>query len=279
MRVARLVLLILVFAFVSVLVLAGLAQILQHSDTTSTPLPGSGHDYIQGLVNTVSPQNGSVGIRISAIRPPGRGNSLPFNFVYNSGGAEYLGTSSASAGLPVWLSTNSLVSSTGWSDGFPVLSVSEINWTTLDINDRTVRCYALVNYVFQDANGTTHNLDLTTCSDAVDGTNYCASNTWDWPAGFSGAVVTQGGEGSIRATMPVSNNLAAATVTDADGTAYNFPNHTNPGTNSSVTYLPSSVTDDHTGSQRQHHYHLLHRNLYRHARTHDPDRLRLSNQC
>jgi hypothetical protein len=228
-------------AFTLCLTPLAFAQIPPRSDTTSTPLPGTGHDYLQGPVDTLSPQNGSLSIRIPVIMPPGRGVTLSFNFVYNSSGALYLGTSSV--GLPAWKGGNSLVSSAGWTDGYPVLSVSEINWNTLDINDRTVKCYALVNYIFQDASGTTHNLNLTTYSDAVDQTNYCTTNTWDWPAGFSGAVATQGGEGSVLATMPLSNALAPVTVTDADGTVYSFPYHTNPGTNSSVTYLPTSVTD------------------------------------
>jgi hypothetical protein len=66
------------------------AQIPPSSDTTSTPIPGAGHNYLGGPAETVNPSNGSVSIRIPVIMPPGRGLTLPFTFAYDSNGANFL---------------------------------------------------------------------------------------------------------------------------------------------------------------------------------------------
>ena len=49
------------------------AQITNVDDTTSTPSPGAGHDYIHLLSETVNPANGSVSLRIEVPMPKGRG--------------------------------------------------------------------------------------------------------------------------------------------------------------------------------------------------------------
>src|SRR5947207_14339808 len=48
------------------------AQITNVTDETSTPLPGTGHDYIGLLSETVNPANGSISLRINAPLPKGR---------------------------------------------------------------------------------------------------------------------------------------------------------------------------------------------------------------
>src|SRR5216684_798697 len=92
MRFSRLVLHFFILISVVGLAPSCLAQIPSTSDTTSTPVPGAGHDYIHAPVETVNPANGSISIRIPAIMPPGRGISLPFTFAYDSNGVAYLGT-------------------------------------------------------------------------------------------------------------------------------------------------------------------------------------------
>lgn len=59
-------------------------QITNVTNETSTPVPGSGHDYLKTLNETVNPANGSVSLRISVPIPKGRGLTLPFSFNYNS---------------------------------------------------------------------------------------------------------------------------------------------------------------------------------------------------
>ncbi|HWO27760.1 MAG TPA: hypothetical protein VNO32_03085, partial [Candidatus Acidoferrum sp.] len=76
----------------STLVLAPLskAQLPPSSSTTSTPVPGAGHDYLGGQADTVNPANGSISLRIPVIMPPSRGITLPFSFAYDSNGVNYL---------------------------------------------------------------------------------------------------------------------------------------------------------------------------------------------
>jgi hypothetical protein len=65
------------------------AQILNVTDSTSTPIPGVGHDYIKMLSETVNPANGSVSLRIGVPMPTGRKLAIPFSFAYDSNGASH----------------------------------------------------------------------------------------------------------------------------------------------------------------------------------------------
>src|SRR5260370_33581427 len=80
--------------FALALALPARAQITNVTNATSTPTPGSGHDYIQMLSETVNPANGSLSLRIGAPIPPGRQLTLPFAFAYDSNGVEHLATRS-----------------------------------------------------------------------------------------------------------------------------------------------------------------------------------------
>ncbi len=71
------------------------AQITNVTNSTSTPTPGSGHNYIKMLNETVNPANGSVSIRVDTPVAPGRQLTLPFNFQYDSNGALILRASYA----------------------------------------------------------------------------------------------------------------------------------------------------------------------------------------
>src|SRR5690348_1069154 len=145
------------------------AQIPQRSNTTSTPVPDAGHNYIKSPIETINPANGSVSIRIGTKMPPDRGISLPFSFAYDSNGSYYLGTIGA-GGVGV-RTTTSWASQGGWSYSIPMLSVGRITWTWQDAGGHTQQCHAAVNYVYQDPLGNRHNLFLSiwdgqqTCAD------------------------------------------------------------------------------------------------------------------
>jgi hypothetical protein len=66
------------------------AQILNVGDDTSTPIEGSGHDYIKLLSESVDPASGSVSVRIQIAPAKGRGITLPFAFAYDSNGVEHV---------------------------------------------------------------------------------------------------------------------------------------------------------------------------------------------
>lgn len=214
------------------------AQIPSRTDVTSTPVPNAGHDYIHAPVETVNPANGSLSIRIGVPVPPGRGLTLPFSFAYDSNGEYYL-TSPNYNGI-VWDTAKTLISQGGWSYSAPTLSLQKTTFYGVDDIGNQVTCYALVNFVMQDASGNRHNLGLTYFSPNT----YCNMGQEDGP--FTTAQI-----GSMIAQT--TNNwpgVSPVTVTDADGTVYQFPYHsTQPSVGSCfarcqpTAYVATSVTD------------------------------------
>lgn len=71
-------------------IVSALAQINNVTNTTATPIPGAGHDYIRMLSETVNPANGSLSVRIDLPTPKGRGITIPFSVAYDSNGVNHL---------------------------------------------------------------------------------------------------------------------------------------------------------------------------------------------
>jgi RHS repeat-associated protein len=236
--------------------LSALAQMPVSSSTTSTPVPGVGHDYLGEIGETVNPANGSVSIRVNTMMPPSRGFSLPFYFAYDSNGVNFVSLNAG--GVLGWLTPPVTAASTGgWTNTVPAVSVNKIIWTGVPSEGgHDTACFGYVNYVYQDAHGDRHNLNLTTYNQAGDPTGACTFNYGPSPPGFSAEVVTQGGDGSpydqgsILASIPANANTEPGpiTVTEADGTVANFPMYLNSyisGTNGLTTTsaLATSVED------------------------------------
>jgi len=74
-------------------------QITNVTNTTSTPIPGAGHDYVKLLSETVNPANGSVSLRIQVPTPSGRQMSLPFAFAYDSTGVSHIASDGFGASI------------------------------------------------------------------------------------------------------------------------------------------------------------------------------------
>jgi len=245
----------LVLLTVAILLTAALrAQMPSSSSTTSTPVPGVGHDYLGAIAETVNPANGSVSIRITATMPPGRGLTLPFSFAYDSNGVNYV-TPSVGGGLAWEIPSSTIVSTGGWSESVPVVSANYLAWTATREGGSREACYAYVNYVYQDASGNRHDLNLTNFKgNAQD--DACTYDTAHWPAGFGGVAVTQAGEGgwstqpgaqpvgAIIASIPQGNPagmpVGPVSVTEPDGTTFYFTSVANNDVNGA---LPSSVED------------------------------------
>ena len=228
------------------------AQISPPSNTTSTPYSGAGHDYIHAPLETVNPANGSVSIRIPVRVPAGRGLTIPFSFAYDSNGTDYLTTATAGGiNTIVFHQDSSVLSSGGWSDSVPQLSVTGgAEYTVPGTQGQTQSCASLINYVFQDERGNRHDLALSIVGIAADGGDVggtCASG--------SHANFTQGGEDSILATTTAPSNsgidanliLNTVPVTFGDGTVYNFQGITQfsdtPLPGETVTWMPNTITD------------------------------------
>ena len=230
------------------------AQIPQPSDTTSVPIPGGGHDYLEGLVDSVNPANGSFSIRIPVIMPPSRGINLPFSFMYDSAVYYLAGNRAAYAQWQMVSSQGSTyepLASGGWSFGEPFVSATEASWKEQALNGENVRCHYTFGYVFQDASGARHNLNLTNFYN--DPYLACQDDTLgDVPDGFASQVKVQGSEGPIMGSIPASwtqpldDGAAQVTVTDGDGTIYTFSGSVGdcdaPCSHPFYSYL-TSVTD------------------------------------
>ena len=220
----------------SIIVPAAVAQLPSNTNTTATPIPGAGHDYLGDLTETVNPANGSISVRLPVIMPQGRGITLPFSFAYDSNGVNYL---ARNPGGNLWwyTITGATYSQGGWSNSIPIVTATQLAWSTTNDTGQHINCKGYVNYVFQDAKGNRHKLDLAVYSDPA-GTGPCSYNTDDWPYGFDGIVATQGGEGPILATttdIQGQTTTGTVVVTDGDGTVLRFSGTASPLVVSSVT--------------------------------------------
>lgn len=211
------------------------------SDTTATPVPGVGHDYIHAPLETVNPANGSVSIRIPVQLPPARGLNIPFSIAYDSNGSFYFGQdSNGYLGLHAVTGVNGVpFTSGGWSYSVPMLTFQTVNWsqTYFDNPNKSYTCTGSQNYVFQDPEGNRHGLNLATGPTHMPGGNS--------PADTCYFGRTTGGEGGILATTTIpawANDGPPVTVTSADGTTYNFDTVPAYNTQTSI-YVPSTIVD------------------------------------
>src|SRR5215471_18609331 len=93
-------------------------QITYLSNTTSPPTPGSGHNYVGMLDETVNPGSGGLTMQIDVSVPKGRKLTLPFGFGYDSSGVHFpteLG----------WDTEQNIVSAGGWSYSVPFVTYGD----------------------------------------------------------------------------------------------------------------------------------------------------------
>ena len=191
---------------------AARAQITNVTNDQATPIPGVRHDYIHMLNETVNPATGQVSVRINPPVPGGRGLTLAFAFAYDSSGVHHLKPNSL--GGATWTSNNSYLAKGGWSYTVPQLSEA-VGSITRKVGGTTYTCYYYTEYVFQDASGSRHALNISIGQDnspncfvnsiLSGGDDFVIAKTTGWPQGSSGPV------------EPV-------TIADADGTVSYFSN-------------------------------------------------------
>lgn len=198
----------------------GSAQIPSVSDTTSTPIPNAGHDYIHAPAETVNPANGSLSIRIGVQIPPSRGFTIPFNFAYDSSGALYVAAPAMQVGGFMWWDTITPLSQGGWSYSVPMLSVQDSPFSlqamTPTGEEYSVTCNAWTNYVMQDATGTRWNLGLTMFDNTI-GCNQQQTEDPEVASNQVGPILA-----STDPTWYSAATVNAVDVIDADGTDYSF---------------------------------------------------------
>lgn len=190
------------------------AQITNVTHDQATPTPGSGHDYIHLLAETVDPSNGSLNVRIQVPVPDSRGITIPFAFVYNSNGVTY--PSSTNNGVMFWAKSDRGLQSGGWAYSVPYLEAQKASLYPGTINE----CDYYVNYMFTDPSGGRHALRLSA---------WDSSTTYNCTRDGGPYQVLSGGDDFYRADAATGG--AFARVISADGTVYYF---TYPGTPSWV---------------------------------------------
>jgi RHS repeat-associated protein len=186
------------------------AQVSYVNNTTSTPVPGAGHDYIKLLSETVNPANGALSIRVQAPIPPDRGFTLPyFLFQYDSNGKHVLQPLITYVCNPTGTcdpsQTYAHVQSVSWS--FDDGSNSQIIHLSFEVPPIPgARCDVTTGYMFKDPNGGRHALHLQK-ADSVDGSG-CQF--------FSGAIDTLAG-GDTQYKAVIGSDRETVYITDADG--------------------------------------------------------------
>jgi len=181
--------------------------------STSTPIPGAGHDYLGDLVDTVNPANGSLSVRINTPVPQGRGLTVPFSFNYDSAGVIQPYNSGSSSAVNL-VSHAGFLSSGGWTYGLPRVDATWVA-ASVQLNGKQTYCLYTTSFVFSDGKGTRHNVDDAYVATGQPG---CSPNGYQ--------TVNKGGDSEFTATV----SDGGLTGTDNPGNFYSFPNFTPPGT-------------------------------------------------
>jgi RHS repeat-associated protein len=221
-------LLVLAASFVS-------GQVPNLSDTTSTPIPGAGHNYLHMLTETVDPSNGSVSVRIQLPVPKGRGVTLPMVLAYDSNGAHFI--INKAPGSLGWGESEAITGFGAWSYGVPTLSVGS---TTVTLNDgQNTQCEVAIDYMYQDPTGARYPLNLSITGFSGRHTSDSCSNNF--------SQFTLGGSGPVLASTTALGNgasfyLEPVKVADPDGGVVSFPGQISTGT------LAASSVEDRNGN-------------------------------
>jgi RHS repeat-associated protein len=202
------------------------------NNSTTTPIPGAGHDYIHFLSETVDPANGSVSVRINVPDVKGRQFSLPFSFSYDSNGvqalAPYFTGAPGGGNGSIWTNSSfsgSFLTKGGWSYSMPLLSNLFMQKKVVAAGSPQPPCDIITDFEFQDPAGTRHLLPL--FRDACLGEVGSANDA---------------GDGRLIAHWPSAGGI---TIAEANGTVYHFgsnPSHnvttpaTTPVTTASSVY-------------------------------------------
>ena len=240
---------------------------------SALPEPGSGHDYIQGLSETVDPSTGALTIQLTIPMPRGRGLTLPFSILYNSdamlvggipNGPIMYGDISASAEVGGGGGTE--FNQGGWTYTLPeagYTEVSQVMQSSLLVNSLNplglVTCYYNVNWTFRDSTGATKGLGLYTVPWGNSAGDPAPGSPADYLCLGQGASVTQvsGYPGSgpalgetpeilsssdygVQATVlsdksgESPQSLSELQVADRDGNVYSFNGASTAGLASAI---------------------------------------------
>jgi hypothetical protein len=183
------------------------------SNTTMTPTPGAGHDYIQSLAETVNPANGSVSVRIAAPTPTERGLNLPtYAYIYDTNGQIQIQPNFVASDNPNTYPTllHAVVAAVGVgygsTGGSPITGAPNTNTgatgtlsrTNVSMNSGVAHnCTYTTNYVYTDTSGGRHQLNIFYIA-----AEYATANACGYFGGYPDPTgYTTGGDDSITATL------------------------------------------------------------------------------
>jgi YD repeat-containing protein len=210
-----------------------LPQITNVTADQAPPIPGVGHEYIKMLNETVNPATGSVSIRISLPVPASRGFSIPFAFGYDSNSEHHR------SGPSTFWDNSSYLGEGGWSYVVPTLSFNPHTIQYVPISGGSAYTCTFVNdHVFQDPNGTTHNLYLAVFQ--PNNTGNCV-----YPSNSTPTNYLSGGDPWVQAVTTGTYTVEPpVTVADQSGTVYYFANSANVhAVNGVMSSLPTWIED------------------------------------
>ena len=211
------------------------AQTIPLGNDVSRPIPGAGHDYIHLLNETVNPANGSLNITIGLPAPKGRGLSLPYSLIYNSGSVHHFLSAAPGVGQyePSWVTT---LTSGGWGNTLPYATAAFWNVGVASPARNGGSCTVSNSYTFYDPSGGAHALGLSNVSYFNGSSGGPVSDTY---CNTVAPNSISGGDPQVKAqTFGICNGIPnqgqpnpegcstanpAFTVTDKDGTVYSFP--------------------------------------------------------
>ena len=204
-----------------------MAQMFTTTNSTMTPVPGAGHDYIHLLSETVNPANGSVSVKLDFPMPKGRGLSIPFSINYTSGQVvfqdTFVSTSNVAydvggytryTGSMGWLSNVGPLSSGGWSYGVPIANWKSWKTTFGPQLPTGESCPVTSGYTFSDLTGQAHFLGMGEAGYQSGGNQQCQES---YPQGGDDFVSSSLAppppdyNGGISTPLTVSDNASGTT--------------------------------------------------------------------
>jgi hypothetical protein len=191
---------------------AMLAQGVASTGATTPPTQGVGHDYIDGLQETVDPSSGQVSLRLNVPVPEGRGLTLPFAFAYDSASINYAGETwneqIAGEYHGAWYDNWSPIQQNGWSYTIPATIYNQTTRNLKNSQGQNVPCQQFTGYTFQDPKGGSHNLRMGFIPQVAPCNQI--------------SLYTSGGDAQITATMMQNGNPlpGGISLVEQDGTVY-----------------------------------------------------------
>lgn len=227
-------------------------------NTPAVPVAGVGHNYIQNLNETVNPADGTVSVSIDLPVPPGRGITTPLTIAYSSSNSTHMVPSVQPANGVAeygWSPNWGFLSQGGWTYTVPTMSLAlgrrYAGKASSDGGGVPAYCYYLSGYSFREPTGESVPLYLSLVgpdpSPSIPG--YICTQQSLTQSFYNTNLVSASLSSSSGVTVPEGEGngtpAVMATVSDPDGTIYNFSTYSPhySGSQTAWAALPTFIED------------------------------------